>query len=99
MRWIPILGLVLLAAVLLDKALRRDARRTWSWGRGGGTVPLSRAAYGVWGITVLCTAWVLAQAPHPGPLAALALAGCLIAIAVVGISDHRAQRRARRPGP
>jgi len=55
-------------------------------------------AYGVWGITFLCSAWVLNQALQPSPVAVLVMVGCLIAIVVVGIADTRAQRGPRLPG-
>jgi len=97
MHWLPILGFVLLGGLFLYEALRRGASRTWSWGRGGNAAPLSRAAYSVWGITLLCIAWVLTQAPQPAPLAALALLGCLIAIVVVAIADTRVRCRPHGP--
>jgi len=92
MHWLPVAGFTLLGLLALYHSLRPDHGRRWSWGRGGGATPLSRTSHGVWGLSFLCIAWVLAQAPSPSPWSALALLGCLIAVVLAGIADHRAGR-------
>jgi hypothetical protein len=95
MDWVPIAGFGALGGFFVQKALRRGAKRTWAWGRGGSGPPLSRAAYGIWGITFICIAVVLAFAPRPPLGALLAFGLCFFALAVVGIADTRAYRRRR----
>ena len=97
--WVPILLFVLLGCFFLQKAIRPRAPQTWGWGRGGGEVPVSRAGYGVIGLTFLDIAALLAYGEKPPvPLAIILLLG-FIAIIVVGTRDTIVYRRGTsRPG-
>jgi len=92
--WVPVALFVLLAVFFLQKAVRTRARRTWSWGRVGGQVPLSRAGYAIWGFTFAVVALLLALAPKPPLALGALLVLCVPAIMAVGCSDTRAYRRA-----
>lgn len=77
-----------LAGNFLYKATVRSASRTWSWGRGGGTVPLSRFSYAVWGLTfVYIMALTGVRWQTQPPIAFGGLLCCFIAVIVAGMID------------
>jgi hypothetical protein len=96
--WSPTLLFALLALYFLQKALRPKARRNWGWGRGGGSVPVSRSAYVLFAVTFLVIAGLLAWAPGPPPACLVALLMfCFLAIIGVGFRDTWSYRRGRDP--
>ena len=66
--WVPGLLFAFLGCFFLQKAIRPGAKQTWSWGRGGGAVPLSRWGYASWAAAFLSIAVIIVRAPNP-PLA------------------------------
>lgn len=88
-----VLLFVALGCFFLQKALRREIPRSWGWGRSGEAAPLSRTSYGVWGTTFLVIAALLATAPDVTAIPVALLAACLLALAVAGARDVRAERR------
>jgi|GEM_PF-2186862 len=93
----PLIVPLLFAALgihLLVHALRPRARRTWSWGRGGGSVGLSRVSYAIVGMTLLLAGAVLFTGPHPPLLLAALLLASVLGVIVSGIVDTRRARRA-----
>jgi len=93
--WLPVLGFVALGTFFLQKAVRRTAKRTWSWGRGGSGPPLSRRSYAVCGVGFMAIAWVLREAPHPSVSAVAALMLSFVLMLGSGFADSAAARAPR----
>lgn len=83
------LGFAVLGVLSLQKAVRRNARRRWAWGRVGSGPPLTRRSYAIWGAAFLAIAWVLVEAPRPSRWAAAALVLCFLLILAAGFADAR----------
>jgi hypothetical protein len=86
-QWLPVAAFVLLGVVFFDKALRRGARRTWTWGRVRGGASLSRKSYAIWGTTFFAITFAVARVSKPGIIAGIAIGLCLISIIVSGFAD------------
>lgn len=93
--WIPVLPFALLGVFFLQKALRAGARQSWSWGRGGGAVPVSRWGYACWAATFFAIAAIGAHAPRPPMTIVAALIVCFLATLGAGFVDTRRYRKAR----
>lgn len=93
--WAGTLIFAVLGWFFLQKAFRRNAARTWGWGRTGEAAPLSRPSYAVWGTTFLVIAAILARAPRAGAMSLALLAACLLALGVSGAHDVHAERGRR----
>lgn len=91
--WSGILLFAALGCFFLQKALRRDAARSWGWGRSGEAAPLSRVSYALWGATFLVIGAVLVPAPEAEAFSLALLAACFLALVVAGALDVRAERR------
>jgi hypothetical protein len=81
--WVPGLPFALLGLFFLQKAIRPGARQSWSWGRGGGPVPVSRLGYACWAATFFAIGVIVAHAPKP-PLAAV-VAFTIFCLATLGV--------------
>jgi hypothetical protein len=93
--WAGILLFASLGCFFLQKALRRNAARSWGWGRTGEAAPLSRPSYALWGVTFLVIAAALVSASKVGALSVALFAACFLALGVAGVSDVRAEQRRR----
>jgi len=94
---VPMCLFASLGIYFLLKAVRRNSRRTWGWGRGGGEVPLSRLSYGIWGVIFLDIAVMLAHdGPPPGATIVILLAG-FVAMIAAGTRDTIVYRRKQAP--
>lgn len=94
--WVPV-GLFALAGVFfLQKAIRPDARQSWSWGRSGGSVPLSRGSYACCAATFFSIAMIVHRAPEPPMTTIIAFALCFLALLGAGYFDTRRYRETQR---
>ncbi|MBW2543674.1 MAG: hypothetical protein JRF15_16455 [Deltaproteobacteria bacterium] len=94
--WIPICLLALVGAFFLQKAIRPGAKQSWSWGRSGGCVPLSRGSYACCAATFFSIALIVIRAPEPPMIAIIAFALCFLALLGAGYFDTRRYREAQR---
>ena len=94
--WVPGILFASLGGFFLQKAARPGAKQSWSWGRGGGPVPVSRWGYASWAATFFSIAFVVTRAPTP-PMAAVAVFFlCFLAMLAVGFVDtHRYDKNRR----
>jgi hypothetical protein len=94
--WVPVFLFVLLGCFFLQKAIRRGAKHSWSWGRGGGIVPVSRWGYASWAACFFAIAFIVGRAPKP-PIASVAvLMLCFLTTLVIGFVDTHHHHKARR---
>ena len=87
LHYIPVIFFILLAVFLLQKAISSNARRSLSWGRSGGKVPVSRTGYAVWGSTFIIIAGILFKRHNIPVIFMLVLGVCFLAIIGIGIRD------------
>jgi hypothetical protein len=93
----PVFLFGLLAAFFLQKAVRPGAKQSWSWGRGGGPVAVSRWGYACWAATFCSIAFLFAHGSSP-PMAAVAvLAACFLATLGAGCVDTYRYKKAQLP--
>jgi Flp pilus assembly protein TadB len=92
---LPALLFVLLGFFFLQKAVRPGARQSWSWGRGGGPVPVSRWGYAAWAATFFAIALVMAHGPRPSIAAVALFIVCFLATLGVGFIDTHRYRKDR----
>jgi len=98
--WTPGFLFVLLGCFFLQKAVRPAAKQSWSWGRGGGPVPVSRWGYASWAASCFAVALIIAQAPEPPMASVLAFLACFLALLGMGFIDSRRYHKTRRvPDP
>jgi hypothetical protein len=76
--WVPDLLFVYLGCFFLQKAIRRGAKQSWSWGRGGGPVAVSRWGYASWAASFFAIAFIITQAPKPPPASVALLMACFL---------------------
>jgi hypothetical protein len=91
--WGGVLLFGTLGCFFLQKALRRNASRSWGWGRTGEAAPLSRASYAVWGATFVVIGAVVSSAPDVSALSLALLAVCFVALGAAGVRDTRVEKR------
>jgi hypothetical protein len=100
--WVPSLLFVYLGCFFLQKAIRRGAKQSWSWGRGGGPVAVSRWGYASWAASFFAIAFIITQAPKPPPASVALLMACFLTTLGVGCLDthrhNKAQRTSESPG-
>jgi Flp pilus assembly protein TadB len=93
----PALLFAVLGCFFLQKAIRRGAKQSWSWGRGGGAVPVSRWGYASWAITCFAIAVVITHPTAPPAASVLLLLAGFVASLVLGFVDTRRYHRTHRP--
>jgi len=96
MTWVPAFAFVALACFFFQKAVRRNARQSWSWGRGGGGVPVSRWGYACWAATFLSIAFIVHASTRPPVEAVAAFFVCFACTLAAGFFDTRRHERTRR---
>lgn len=100
--WVPISLFTLLGCFFLQKAIRRGAKQSWSWGRGGGPVAVSRWGYAAWAASFFAIAFIIAHAPRPPLVSVALLMACFLATLGVGCLDthryNKAKRASESPG-
>ena len=92
-QFIPIAFFILLAVFFLQKAIRPNARRSLSWGRSGGKIPVSRTGYAVWGSTFIVIAGILVKRDNIPIIFMLLMGVCVLAIVGIGIWDTYSFRK------
>ena len=94
--WVPVGLLVLVGVFFLQKAIRPKAKQSWSWGRSGGSVPLSRGSYACCAATFFSIAMVVDRAPEPPLSTIIAFMFCFLALLGAGFFDTRRYNRTQR---
>jgi len=94
--WVPGCLFVALGLFFLQKAIRSGARQSWSWGRGGGPVPVSRWGYACWAACFFAIAAILGYGPRPPMAAVVVFLLCFVATLGVGFVDTYRYEKARR---
>ena len=98
--WAPGFLFALLGCFFLQKALRPGAKQSWSWGRGGGPVPVSRWGYASWAVAFFSVAVIVTHAPRPPMASVVVLMASFLAMLGVGFVDtHRYNKTRRTPDP
>jgi len=99
--WVAVVAFALLGVFFLQKAIRRHAKRRWTWGHGG-PVPVSRPGYAAWGLIFIVIGAAIAHGPKPAIAYVVLFVVCFISILCVGLIDtyryNKVQRRNSR-GP
>ena len=94
--WTPQLIFIGLSIFFLFKGLVPSASRTWSWGKVGGKVPLSRTSYCVCGLAFLNIAALISSGPKPPLLLAGLFMGFFLAVIAMGLLDTWVYRRKQK---
>lgn len=94
--WVPGFLFGLLGLFFLQKAIRPGAKQSWSWGRGGGPVPVSRWGYGSWAATFFVVAFIVTHGPRLPVASVFLFFVCFLVTLVVGFVDTHRYNKARR---
>jgi len=94
--WVPGFLFALLGCFFLQKAVRRGAKQSWSWGRGGGPVPVSRWGYACWAASFFTIAYIVSHGPSVHPAAVVTFLVCFFATLGVGFLDTRRYNKDQR---
>jgi uncharacterized protein YneF (UPF0154 family) len=94
--WVPVCLLALLGFFLLQKAIRPGAKQSWSWGRSGGSVPLSRGSYACCAATLFSIAMIVHRAPEPPMVTIVTFMLCFLAVLGAGFFDTRRYNETQR---
>lgn len=94
--WVPAFLFALLGCFFLQKSIRPGAKQSWSWGRGGGPVPVSRWGYASWAASFFAISVIVMHAPEPPMAAAAVFMACFLAMLAVGFIDTQRHEKARR---
>lgn len=97
--FVPGLLFALLGCFFLQKAIRPGAKQSWSWGRGGGPVPVSRWGYASWAVTFFSVAAIVARAPEPPMAFVVVFFVCFLAVLCAGFVDTHRYDESRRDEP
>jgi len=94
--WIPSLLFAALGCFFLQKAVRRGAKQSWTWGRSGGEVPISRWGYAAWAMAFFSIAVIVAHPRQPPIESIVVFLASFVAIMAAGVRDTCRYNRARR---
>jgi phosphatidylglycerophosphate synthase len=94
--WVPAFLFALLGFFFLQKAIRPGAQQSWSWGRGGGSVPVSRWGYACWAATFFAIASILSHALRPPMAGVVVFLICFLITMGVGFVDTYRYNKAQR---
>jgi hypothetical protein len=93
--WAGILFFAAAGVYFIQKAVRPNAVRRWSWGRAGEGAPFSRTSYAIWGSMFLLIAVGVVIGP-PSELWVGLFLICFVILFAVGIRRTQAEKRRRQ---